>query len=46
MAVSNNIDEEWKKFMLSKNDNDSDDSDVDDYFNKLFVIQNNIFFVT
>jgi len=33
MAVSNNIDEEWKKFMLSKNDNDSDDSDVDDYFN-------------
>jgi hypothetical protein len=32
MAVSNNIDEEWKKFMLSKNDNESDDSDVDDYF--------------
>jgi len=34
MAISNNIDEEWKKFMLSKNDNESDDSDVDDYFNK------------
>ena len=33
MSVSNNIDEEWKKFMLSKNDNESDDSDVDDYFN-------------
>jgi len=33
MSVSNNIDEEWKKFMSSKNDNESDDSDVDDYFN-------------
>lgn len=32
MALSNNIDEEWKNFMLSKNDNEYDDSDSDEYF--------------
>ena len=32
MASINNIDEEWKNFMLSKNENDSDDSDTDDCF--------------
>jgi hypothetical protein len=32
MAIRNNIDEEWKNFMLCKNDNESDDSDTDECF--------------
>jgi len=32
MATLNNIDEEWKKFILSKNDYDDDDYNEDDPF--------------